>query len=298
MFKSKLTLMQKNAWYGRLFLLPFLIGFIFFFLTPLVQCIIFSFCNVDIKIGGYNLDFIKFGNFYHIFREDLDYSTNLVNSLTQVVWKVPAILVVSIFLGIILNTKFHGRTFMRALAFLPAIISSGLVMETMSHDVIIDSMTSGKSVSAGAIIQSTGLQDLLINAGFNEKITTLFSTLSDNMFSILWLSGVQIVLFLTGLQGIPSSLYEAAHVEGATSWESFWKITFPMLLPTIEVTAVYTVVDLFTSTDNPVMRQVLAETNSIQLGWASSMSIIYSLVLGLVLFLIIFLFRKSENNNY
>lgn len=298
MFKTKLTLTQKNAWYGRMFLVPFLIGFLFFFITPLIQCIYFSFCNVDIKVGGYDLEFIKFNNFYHIFREDLYYSSNLINSLTQVVWKVPAILVVSIFLSIILNTKFRGRTLMRALAFLPAIISSGLVMETMANDIVINSMTSGKSVSAGAVIQSTGLQDILINAGFNQKITNLFSTLSDNMFSILWLSGVQIVLFLTGLQGIPSSLYEAAHVEGATSWESFWKITFPMLLPTVEVTAVYSVVDLFTSTDNPVMRQVLNESNAIQLGWASSMSIIYALVLGLVLFIIIALFRKSENSIY
>ena len=298
MFKRELTLTQKNAWYGRFFLIPFIIGFIFFFLTPLIQCILFSFCEVDIKVGGYDTNFIKFGNFDHIFNEDLHYSSNLISSLTQVTWKVPAILVVSIFLSIILNTKFHGRTFMRALAFLPAIISSGLVMETMANDIVIGSLTSGKAVSNGAIIQSTGLQDLLINAGFSEKITTLFATLSDNMFSILWLSGVQTVLFLTGLQGIPSSLYEAAHVEGATSWESFWKITFPMLLPTIEVAAVYSVVDLFTSTDNPVMRQVLNETNAIQLGWASSMSIIYSLVLGIVLFFIILLFRKSESNTY
>ncbi len=298
MFKNKLTLSQKNGIYGRLFLLPFMIGFIFFFFAPLIQCIIFSFCNVDIQIGGYTTEFIKLGNFNHIFREDPEYSSNLINSVTQVLWKVPAILIVSIFLSIILNSKFRGRTFMRAIAFLPAILSSGLVLETMSKDIVIGSMTSGKTVSNGAIIQSTGLQDLLINAGFDEKITTLFSTLSDNMFSILWLSGVQVVLFLTGLQGISSSLYEAAHVEGATSWESFWKITFPMLLPTIEVTAVYTVVDLFTSTDNPVMRQVLAETNNIQLGWASSMSIIYAILLGFLLFIIISLFRKSENINY
>ena len=292
---KRLTLAQKSAWQGRLFVLPFIIGFLFFFLYPLVQCVRLAFSNVNIDIGGYQTEFIKFDNFKYIFGEDLYYNTNLFNSLIEVLWKVPAILVVSCFLAIMLNQKFLGRTFMRAIAFLPAVISSGLVLETMQQDVVISSMASGKSVSSGAIIQSTGLQDILVSAGFNENITNLFTTLSDNMFSLLWLSGVQVVLFLTALQNIPGSLYEAAHVEGASAWESFWKITFPMICPILLVSAVYTVVDLFTSTDNAVMRQVLNATNNIQLGWASAMSIVYTVVLGIVLFVIIKLFSKLQD---
>lgn len=295
MKKKQLTLASKNAWIGRAFVFPFVLGFIFFFSYPLYQCIRLSFGNVDITTGGYNIRFCKLGNFSYIFTEDLYYGENLIRSLVEVLWKVPSIIVVSCFLAIMLNQKFHGRTFMRAVAFLPAVISSGLVLETMNQDVVISSMVSGKSVSNGAVIQSTGLQDLLVSAGFSEKITDLFTVLSDNMFSLLWLSGVQVILFLTALQGIPSSLYEAADVEGASSWECFWKITFPMICPIMLVVAVYTVVDLFTSTDNAVMRQVLTATNNIQLGWASAMSIIYSVILGIVLFIIIKLFGKLND---
>ncbi len=295
MKKKQLTLAHKNAWIGRAFVLPFVLGFIFFFSYPLIQCIRLSFGNVDITTGGYNIRFCKFENFSYIFTEDLYYGENLIRSLVEVLWKVPSIIVVSCFLAIMLNQKFHGRTFMRAISFLPAVISSGLVLETMNQDVVISSMVSGKSVSNGAIIQSTGLQDLLVSAGFSEKITDLFTVLSDNMFSLLWLSGVQVILFLTALQSIPTSLYEAADVEGASKWECFWKITFPMICPIMLVVAVYTVVDLFTSTDNAVMRQVLTATNNIQLGWASAMSIIYSVILGIVLFIIIKLFGKLND---
>lgn len=295
MKKAGMTLEKRNALHGRIFVIPFVVGFIFFFLYPLIQCVRLSFSNVSIATGGYDTEFIKFENFKYIFTEDLNYGTNLVNSVTEVLWKVPAVIVVSCFLAIMLNQKFHGRTFMRAIVFLPAVISSGLVLETMKQDVVISSMVSGKNISNGAIIQSTGLQDILIGAGFNENITNLFTTLSDNMFSLLWLSGVQVILFLTALQNIPSSLYEAAHVEGASGWESFWKITFPMICPILLVTAVYTVVDIFTSTDNAVMRQVLNATNSIQLGWASSMSIVYSILLGIILFVIIKIFSKLQN---
>ena len=93
-----------------------------------------------------------------------------------------------------------------------------------------------------------------------------------------------LLLFLSGLQSVPSSFYEAASVEGASSWEKFWKITFPMISPIILVNAVYTIIDSMAGLNNPIINMVYYESVIYgRHGSAAAMSWVYFLLISLVL---------------
>lgn len=287
-------MMGRNAWAGRLFALPFYIGFLFFVVNPIVLSIRFAFSDVSVEIGGYNLDFTGMANLQYIFNTDIFYKGNLRASVLQLLWQVPVILVASLFIALILKSEFRGRTIIRAIFFLPVIIASGIIMDTIRLDVTASSAMSGSVVAGGVITQSTALRDLMVSAGFGEGIVSFFTNIADNIFNVMWKSGVQMLLFLAGLQTISPSLYEASAIEGATKWEDFWKITLPMLKPIILVNCIYTIVDCFTASDNPVMRQVLSNVGLMELGLASAMLWVYCTIITVVLCIVFFAFSRSR----
>lgn len=292
----KLSLETKNAFVGFAFAIPFCIGFIFFFLMPLIQSFSFAFSDVTVEIGGYKTVFVGIQNFYNIFRVDLDYTGNLVNSFSQLAWRVPVVILSSLFIALIIKQEFKGRILVRAIFFLPVIISSGVIMDTIKLDMVAANTMAGNTVTTETVFQSQGLITLLQEAGLNEKIVNVFSTISNNFFDVIYNGGVQMLLFLAAIQGVSPTLYEAASVEGATAWESFWNITVPMVLPIILVNIIYTIVDCFTASSNRVMVQVMSNVELLQFGTASAMLWVYCISVLLLLGIIFLIFRRIGNN--
>lgn len=290
--KSGLTLEQREGWKGHLFLLPFYIGLAVFFLGPVIQSMVYSFNDVILREGYYETIPVGWDNYKHIFLTDANYTVNLVESLIELAWKLPVIFVSSLFFAILINKPFRGRIFVRAVFFLPVIIASGLVITIVQGDYIAGTLLSGSSVSGGEVSQSTALNTMLSGIGLNDKIIKAITTVTDSMFTTIWQTGIQTVIFLAGLQSIPSTLYEASAVEGATAWEDFWKITLPMLLPIILVNLVYTVVDSLVNTQNVVMRQVVDNSNNSRFGLSTAMAWSYFVIIAVLLLVIMLVFTK------
>lgn len=293
MKKRQLSLHQKNSWKGFAFTLPFCIGFLLFFLRPFLQSLSFAFSKVTVDIGGYVLEPIKWGNLEYIFTVDSNYSTNLLSVTKDLLWQVPVILVASLFFSIIVNQEFHGRTFVRAVFFLPVIVASGVVVQVIQTDAAAANALSGNMIAGGDVTKNTALADLFASFNLSDNIATYVMNIINNLFGIVWNTGIQMIIFLAALQSIPSSLYEASAVEGATAWENFWKITIPMLMPMIFVNVVYTIVDSFTSATNKVMLQVMSNINQMRLGWAAAMAWVYFALIAVILGLVTLAFRRT-----
>lgn len=292
--RFRMSLTARSAWTGRAFVLLFYIGFIFFFLAPLIQSIRFSFSNITISSEGYQTEWIGWKNYIDNFTGSATFIGNLQASLLQMLWKLPVILISSLFLAILLNQKFRGRTFIRAVFFLPAIVASGIVITIIKNDNLAASVLTGNMISSGSVFKSDFLGNFLSELGLGEKISGYATMISNQMFDSLWLTGIQMIIFLAGLQSIPSQLYEVSAIEGATAWENFWMITIPMLMPIILVNTVYTIVDTFTDNSNAVMQQVLLNVKNVNLGWASSMAWTYFAIIGVILAIILFIFSSMN----
>lgn len=293
MKRKSLSLSARSAWTAQLFILPFYLGFWFFFLSPLIESFRMSISDVTIDdTVGYAMKFVGFKHYSTAFFVDGSFTTNLVNSLTELAWKVPVIIVLSLFMALILNQKFKGRVFVRAVFFIPVIFASGVALQMVSSDSVASSALAGSVVSSGEINQSTALNDLLVNAGFDAEIIKYATKIANSLFSMVWRSGIQMIIFLAGLQGISPALYEASSIEGATAWENFWKITLPMLAPTILLNLVYTIVDSFTDATNKVMNQINKLMSNVgDLDLASAFAWTYFVLIGIILLIIVLIFN-------
>ena len=211
----------------------------------------------------------------------------LTNELIEMAYRVPLITILSLFIAVLLNKPFKGRAFFRSVFFLPVIITSGVVYVMLQG--IINSNTLGGAQNA-YIFQSQGLAEVMRSAGLSAGIVEGISGLVNRVFSILMECGVQILLFLSGLQKIPATTYEASAIEGAGAWDNFWRITLPLSLPIMLLNVVYTIIDSFMAygTEN-AGNQVMAAIyqtgfgSQFQFGLAASMSWLYTLLIALML---------------
>lgn len=291
--KRKMSLTTRQAWTGFFFVVPFVIGFCVFFAPQLIQSISFCFTDVSIEPGqGLLTDGFHFENFKHIFTVDSTYTVKLGKSLTELLWKVPVIVVASLFIALILKSKFIGRTFVRGVCFLPVVLAGGIIMEIVSTDTVSSSVMSGNMVSQGSMVDTNALGDLLVNLGLGDEITNFINMIYKNLFGVLWQSGVQMIIFLAALQSISPSLYEASAIEGATAWEDFWKITIPMIGPMIMLNIFYTIIEASLTTSNPIMQKVVTEYNAVNLDWSAAMGWTYFAVIAVVLALVALVFRN------
>ena len=252
--KKLLDLSQQQARAGWLFISPFIFGVCMFFIVPLFKSIWYSLTDVQFVLGGTITKWNDFENYIFAFRGDVDFLPMLTTALGDILWQVPVIIIFSMFIALILNQKFRGRIFARAIFFLPVIVTSGIIISIINNDYYAGQVEAGGQTSSMFSVGS--VQTILMNSGFSDELIELFVTIADNIFNITWKSGVQILLFLAGLQSVPGQLYEAAKVEGATAWETFWKITFPMITPQIIINVTYSVIDSFTDYQNKVMQYV------------------------------------------
>lgn len=298
--KKKISYSKKKSLCGYGFISIWLIGTIVFFIIPLVKSLLYSFSEVTVESGKTVTEWVGMDKYIKVLTEDGKYTEYLGDMLFETLWKTPLIIIFSMFIAVILNQKFRGRTLARAIFFLPVIIVTGPVYKIITNDM----ETSGNNdMSNFSTMMSTDLIGELLEFlgiyGISDKTVDIISTVADNIFGIVWNSGIQILIFLASLQNIPRSAREVAEIEGATSWEYFWRVTFPYISPFILVNTVFTVIDSFTSPLNTVMERISDMRNEWAFGEAAAMSWIYFVVvmagIGVaVMILNRFVFYESE----
>lgn len=249
---SKLPYTKKQAWAGRVFILPWFLGFVFIFLRSLITSFIYSFSKITVGEHGFETQFVGLENYKYELTVDPNYVKTLVNTVLSMFYQVPLILIFSLIVACILNQRFRGRVLARAIFFLPVIIATGQIISIMRGDIYSQQLSSGERTST--LFTVAGLQTLLLNSGLTQVMATNIINTLNSIFDVAWKSGIQILLFIAGLQTIPRALYEVSEIEGATAWESFWKITFPMMSPILILNLIYTVIDNFTDYSNPIIK--------------------------------------------
>ena len=272
------TMPAKRARTGFLFILPFIIGFIFFMINPLILSMQMSLSEVKLVPGsGFTMTWNKFGNYHYAMATDPNFNQYLVDEIGRMVINTIATLVMSFVIAVILNQKFKGRIFCRIIFFLPVILSSGVLPGIESSNEFYNMMSDiGNTVqNSSGINISQSLQDLLSVSGVAREVFDVVFQMIDAIYDIVMASGIQIIVFLSGLQSISPSLYEAADVEGCSAWESFWKITFPMVSPLLLVNTIYTIIDFFMKSNNTVMEHINSLQIASKYGQAAAQSWIY-----------------------
>ncbi len=287
--RFRLTMHQKNSWTGRLFIMPWVIGFILFFARPIVQSILYTFHRLRLSVDGFEKTYVGLQNYIYAFTEDPDFVRNVTESFGNMLYEVPIIIMFSLFVAMLLNQKFRGRSLARAVFFLPVIISSGIIIEILRADIFAQAITSQETTY---LFQTVSVQDVLVQAGLSLQIVEFFTEIVNRIFDLSWKAGVQILLFLAGLQSIPPALYEVSAIEGATAWESFWKITFPMVSPIILVNIIYSVIDSFTDYGNKVMRMVAEASSQMNFHYSATMVWIYFVIICVAVGLIAAILSK------
>lgn len=250
--KSKSILISRRNRYGYVFITPWIIGFLLFFLIPLGQSIYYSFCKITTGSAGFVFDFVKWDNYRYIFQQDLSYTENLLDAVVAFLYSLPLTVILSLVLAVILNQKFRGRLLARAVFFLPVIIATGVVMDIFNTDVMADQLRDG---TTSYMLGGVNFELILMRLDLPQTLIEPMLAFIQDIFDLVWGCGVQTILFIAGLQSVPAHLYEVSRVEGSTGWEDFWFITLPMLSNILILVIVYTIIDLFTKNDNPVMGQ-------------------------------------------
>lgn len=289
--RRKMSYERKKSLVGYGFISLWLIGFFLMYAKPLIESLWYSFNELKITTNGFEMKWQGFENFKYIFTEDAEYLPALRDALLDLLYQVPLILVFSLILAMLVNQKFFGRTAVRAVFFLPVIIASGVVLNIINGDTASQMMQSGEKTSQ--MFQVTSLATMLQGLNLPSDITSLIVNAANNIFELMWQSGIQIVLFLASLQTIPGSLYEAASIDGGTKWEIFWKVTFPMITPILLVNLVYTITDSFTATGNSVMRQILAAVqDKLDFDYSAALAWLYFLIIVVILGIVILIINK------
>lgn len=278
--KGKLTGLQKRkAISGYLFISPFIIGFLMFMVKPLCQSFYMSFCNVELGSGIFNPIWMGLDNFVRAFTIDPDYNRLVVEEFTRMMAYSLGIIVFSFFVSLILNQEFKGRALVRAVFFLPVILSSGVIIGLESDNQLMDTLAQTIEMTTQNVSITDTLEEVLRTAGVGVRAFEEVFELIENIYDVAIASGIQIIIFLSGLQTIPASMYEAAQIEGCTKWESLWKITFPMISSLFLVNWIYTVIDFCMRSDNGVIEKIQAVMiDQMNYGLASAMSWIYFVV--------------------
>lgn len=295
----RLSLKSRRALLGLAFISPWLLGFIFLFATPLLQSIRFSFSNLSVAPGGYVLDFVGLKNFKDALLVDATFNRILIDSVGAMLLNVPMILFFSLFTATLLNQKFKGRTMARAIFFLPVILASSAVAAAESAGLINlmgDASVVESTADGGASFNVISIVRMLADVGLPLAYVDYIVEAIMRIYEIISRSGVQILIFLAALQSVPGSMYEVAKIEGATAYESFWKITFPMVSPLILTNVIYTIIDSFAG--SPVTQAIYQTAFKTQnFGLSSAMSWLYTLVIGLVLLVVGWVLSRRVHYN-
>ena len=284
------SLDRRKARSGWIFVLPFVIGFVLIYLPVIFDSVKYSFERISVQTGGGLVtEFVGWQNYREALIDDPKFVQTLVLGIQELLFDIPAIIIFSLFMAVLLNQKMAGRAVFRAIFFIPVILSTGL-MESINQQNIIAEIgedtgsmdASGESATAD-LVSAIDIEYLFANMKVGTEIVDYVVKAINNIYDIVNRSGVQMLIFLAGLQSISPAIYESCQIDGASSWETFWKITFPMISPMILVNGVYTIIDSFTTDSNTVMKFIASEytkTNGNVI--SSAMSWVYFLIVMLI----------------
>ena len=263
--KKASSLDARKSRAGWLFVLPFIIGFVIIYAPIVYDSILYSFTKINIVTGGgFRLTWVGLENYQEALFVDATFVQTLTAGIQQLVFDIPAIVIFSLFMAVMLNEKMVGRAAFRAIFFIPVILSTGLIDKIDQQNQMLQYMENTSSMDMGdggaetsaQIISAMDIQRLFQNMVIGEELLNYVVGLVNDIYDIVNRSGVQMLIFLSALQSISPAIYESCQIDGATTWETFWKITLPMISPMILVNTVYTVIDSFTSADNQVMTYI------------------------------------------
>lgn len=281
-------LAKKEALVGLIFILPWIIGALVFLLYPLGASFWYALNNIRMTPLGKTFTFVGYGNFTQILLSDKEFPMELIDYLVSTIISVPVIVVFALIIAMMLNVNIKGKAFFRLIFFLPVIIVSGPVMGMLTDQGAASISTIDSQAITSAISS-------FLPKNLAETIGSLFS----NMITILWYSGVQILIFISALQKIDRSVYEAAKIDGGSGWECFWKITLPTIKPMILINCIYTVVFVSANDQNKIIGLIqdsmFSGTKEKGYGYASAMAWLYSVVVLLIVGLFALLFMAHKD---
>lgn len=278
----------REALYGYAFVLIWVIGFAVFTLYPLIQTLFYSLNEVTVAATGINLDFVRWQNYTRALFTDPTFVGLLIEYAIETLISVPIIIIFSLIIALFLNLKFKFKGVFRTIFFLPVVITSGPVIQEL--------VSQGATTVPGLAITDSVTTFL---ADLPRYLRNPVEYLMTSFILILWFSGVQILIYLSSLQKIDSSIYEAASIDGASAWESFWKLTLPALSTTTLIIAIYTIITLSHFSENKVVKYIYSQTYAVGggIGYASAMSFLYFVILivllGLVYLLLNYRAKKA-----
>lgn len=303
--KTRISYERKKGLYGYGFLAIWIIGVIYMFIIPICQSAYYSMSETVLVTSkemaaqygmsstGIYTEWNNFDNYNKVLFKDADYLPALTESLGNMIPQVCMVMIFSLFIALLLNQKFKGRTLARAVFFLPVLVATGPVIAVIKGDIATNGVASAEQFSA--LFQTDLVDELLEFLGIynlSEQLTETIQTITSDIFNLIWSAGIQILIFLAALQQIPTSAKEAASMEGATGWEFFWKITFPMISPMILANLIYTVIDTFVDSENPVMQLVMNESRKLEYGISAAMAWVYFLIVAVALAVIVLIVSK------
>ncbi|WP_054023969.1 carbohydrate ABC transporter permease [Bacillus sp. FJAT-28004] len=274
MAKIVMTNKRRKAMMGLAFVSPWIVGFFVFTLYPMLYSLFLSFHQVKITPVGVKTKYIGFDNFNYAFFSDPVFVEKILNYLMEMMLNVPIIIVFSLIIALLINQKIKFRGMFRTIFFLPVIITSGPVINELLS----------QGASSIPNIEQYGMFTMIENS-LSPIIAEPILYLFKQIIMVLWFSGVQILIFLAGLQKVDRSMYEAARIDGASAWESFWKVTLPVLMPLVIVNVIYTIVYVSTFALNEII--ILIKNNMFStitgFGYATAIAWVYFIIIMIVL---------------
>lgn len=286
--KIKLTKATKDKLKGLVFVSPFIIGLMIFFAYPIYISLKLSFGKVD-NIVGFKISWVGIENYVRAFMLDTEFIPMFLTVVRDTLVEFPLTIVLSLIIAIILNKNIKGRALFRVAFFIPFLLGTGEVMRQLLYQGVDKQVL---SITDGSIIP----YNILNYFGYN--IVTAVQNVFGTIVSVLWGSGVQILLFLAGLQSISPALYEAAKIDGATEWETFWKITVPMISPMLLLNLIYTIVDSFTNIRNPLLEYIQSYGfTKAEFHYAAALGWIYFAFIGLVVSIVFGIMKGYMHTN-
>lgn len=285
--KYRLTRRRVREWvWGYVFIAPWVVGISVFFVYACVQSFIYALSDVRLT-NGLTVTYQGMTNFINIFTSDNTFPVALSSFAINLVLQVPIIVAFALIMALLLNSRIKCRALFRVIFFLPVIIATGPVMDELTR----------QGVASVPMVNQATIMSLL--SGMPEWLATPIESLFSSLILVLWYSGVQILIFIAGLQKVPKDVYEAARIDGASGWESFWKVTLPTVRPMILLNAIYTIVALATSGQNEIITLIYDNMFNSAVGrgygYAAAMAWAYALVVAIALGIAFLLLREGSD---
>ena len=271
--QKQLSLKAQHAKWAWVFLAPWLLGILVFFVWPMAQSVIYSFSRLTVTSSGFQLDWVGLENYSYLLTRDTFFPQNLTQALGEVIPSVLMITAFSLFIAVILKEKFFGRSAARTVFFFPVMIASGVIITILKEQVMMSVSTSDNT--AAYLFQAPDLVKTFASFGLPDFVLTSITDIVNGFFNLTWKSGVQMLLLLSAINNIPQSFYEAAVLDGAGAWVKFWKITFPAITPSLLVVIIYTVIDSFLDYDNLVMSMIRDYYQNNNYTYSATIGVIY-----------------------